>query len=126
MGNLAGTLVGGLLVKDLALDQAEAFWDHIQQNYDQYVDVIPFVSLTPSAEALAQRMAQNLDRQAQGLAEFYTLWEGDRMAGYFLVREKEPAARWAEIGYMLGGGESPQPSAAGSSTSSSNRAWKRS
>lgn len=102
MEALAGTTVGGLLVKDLALDQVGAFWAHIQENRDQYVDVIPFVSRTPDVGALAERVGANLARQAQGLGEFYTLWDDDRMAGYVLVREKELEARWAEIGYMLG------------------------
>ena len=102
MGRLSGTRVNDLELRDLSEDQAEAFFDHVERNRAIYADFIPFVSRTRDLPAMRRTVEQNLARQAQGLAEFYTLWSGERMAGYFLVREKDPDARWAEIGYMLG------------------------
>jgi ribosomal-protein-serine acetyltransferase len=102
MGRLAGVMVDHLVLKDLSLEQAEPFFEHIQANRDAYDDTIPFVSRTHSAETMRENIARNLKRQETGEAELYTLWDGERMAGYFLVREKEPEARWAEIGYMIG------------------------
>lgn len=102
MGRLSGTRIKTLELRDLALDQAEAFIDHVERNRDIYADFIPFVSGTRDLPSMRRKIEQNLEQQAQGIAEFYTLWSGARMAGYFLVREKDPDARWAEIGYMLG------------------------
>jgi ribosomal-protein-serine acetyltransferase len=102
MGRLAGTVVNDLILKDLSLEQAEPFFIHVQENRAIYQDAIPFVSRTHSVEDMRANIARNLQRQAAGLAELYTLWDGERMAGYFLIREKEPEAAWAEIGYMLG------------------------
>ncbi len=102
MGRLVGTDVKGLVLKDLEIDQAEAFFAHIERNREIYVDAIPFVSKTHDVGAMLANIQANLARQAQGIGEFYTLWAGDQMAGYFLVREKDLVAKWAEIGYMLG------------------------
>lgn len=102
MTTLAGTVIDGLVLKGLAADQAEAFFAHIEANRGQYADTIPFVSRTLDVETMRQNILRNLKRQDEGLADLYTLWDGDTMAGYFLVREKEPDARWAEIGYMVG------------------------
>lgn len=102
MGQLSGKAIQGLILKDLSLDQTERFFEHIEENRDVYSDTIPFVSHTHSASEMHENIARNLQRQAEGIAEFYTLWDGERMAGYFLVREKEKEARWAEIGYMIG------------------------
>jgi len=99
---LAGLWVGGLELRPLHLDQLEAFWAHVEADRPSYSDTIPFVSRTPHLEALRQNLVRNLGRQDQGLADFFTLWDGDRMAGYFLVLEKNLEARWAEIGYMVG------------------------
>jgi ribosomal-protein-serine acetyltransferase len=102
MGQLAGTMIQNLVLKDLSLEQAERFFEHIQENRDAYDDTIPFVSRTHTADAMRENIARNLKRQEEGEAELYTLWDGERMAGYFLIREKEREARWAEIGYMIG------------------------
>ncbi len=102
MGRLNGTTINYLVLRDLDVDQAERFFRHIEENRDSYADTIPFVSKTHSVEAMRGLIAQNLRRQAAGTAEFYTLWDGETMAGYFLVREKDKDARWAEIGYMIG------------------------
>lgn len=102
MGRLNGTAIHNLVLSDLEVNQAESFFKHIEENRDSYADTIPFVSKTHSLEAMRGLIAQNLRRQEAGTAEFYTLWDGETMAGYFLVREKENDARWAEIGYMIG------------------------
>ena len=99
---MTGKAIQGLLLKDLAIDQAQNFFDHIQANRSAYLDHIPFVSRTLDVETMRQNIARNVARQEQGLSEFYTLWAPDKMAGYFLIREKDLEARWAEIGYMLG------------------------
>ena len=102
MGNLAGTVIQNLILKDLSMDQADQFFRHIEENRASYTDTIPFVSNTHSAAAMRENIARNIQRQTEGISEFYTLWDNDRMAGYFLVREKDLEARWAEIGYMIG------------------------
>ncbi len=102
MANLNGKLINRLVLKDLHLDQAEAFFAHIEENRDGYSDTIPSVSRTHSVAEMRENIVRNLKRQADGSAEFYTLWDGERMAGFFLVREKDLEARWAEIGYMIG------------------------
>lgn len=102
MGTVAGTTIDGLVLRNLAPGQADAFFRHIEENRDSYSDTIPFVSATRDIEAMRTHIARNLERQATGSAEFYSLWDEDRMAGLFLVREKDLSARWAEIGYMLG------------------------
>ncbi len=102
MGKLAGTVIDGLVLKDLGIEQAEQFFEHVQENRELYSDTIPFVSRTHTVAGMRKNIARNLKRQKEGLAEFYTLWDGERMAGYFLIREKEVEAKWAEIGYMLG------------------------
>lgn len=102
MGKFSGTLIDNLVLKDLSLDQAERFLEHIEANRAIYSDTIPFVSRTHSLEQMREVISSNLKRQETGLSEFYTLWDGERMAGYFLIREIEKEARWAEIGYMIG------------------------
>ena len=102
MGRLTGIVIQNLSMKDLSLEQADRFFEHIQENREAYTDTIPFVSGTRTAAAMREIIARNLKRQAEGEAEFYTLWDEERMAGYFLIREKEKEAKWAEIGYMLG------------------------
>lgn len=102
MGRLAGKEINNLVLKDLSIEQAGCFYAHIQENRASYSDAIPFVSRTHTAAEMRENIARNLSRQEKGEAEFYTLWDKDRMAGYFLVREKEKDAQWAEIGYMLG------------------------
>ena len=102
MARLAGTAFGHLVLKDLNMEQADSFFEHIEENRDAYDDTIPFVSKTHTVAAMREVMARNLRRQAEGIAEFYTLWDGPRLAGYFLVREKNKEAKWAEIGYMIG------------------------
>jgi len=102
MGRLSGKKVKALVLKDLSIDQAEAFFEHIESNRDIYIDTIPFVSKTHDLGSLRADIERNLARQKQGIAEFYTLWSNDRIAGYFLVREKDVDAGWAEIGYLLG------------------------
>ncbi len=102
MGRLAGIVIDHLVLKDLGTDQADRFFEHIQENLEDYSDTIPFVSRTHTAATMREIIARNLQRQAEGESELYTLWDGDRMAGYFLVREKEKEAKWAEIGYMIG------------------------
>ncbi len=102
MGRLSGRKVKDLVLKDLSIDQAEAFFEHIERNRDIYTDTIPFVSKTHDVGSLRANIERNLEQQEQGAAEFYTLWANDSMAGYFLVREKDVEAGWAEIGYMLG------------------------
>lgn len=101
MGRLAGTKLGTLVLRDLSVRQAAAFYEHLDRNRDLYVDFIPFVSKTHDVQSLRRTIERNLRRQRRGLAEFYTLWSRDKMAGYFLIREKDAQARWAEIGYML-------------------------
>lgn len=101
MGRLAGQTYAGLVLTDLALDQADAFLAHINTNRDAFVDAIPFVARTHDVATMRQNIERNLVRQAEGIGEFYTLWDGATMAGYFLVREKNPEALWAEIGYMI-------------------------
>lgn len=102
MGMLNGTQVANLVLRDLAIDQAEAFFDHIEENRDSYQDTIPFVSRTLTCDQMRENITRNLQRQEEGAAEFYTLWDGPQMAGYFLLVARETQARWAEIGYMLG------------------------
>ncbi|MCE1255045.1 MAG: GNAT family N-acetyltransferase [Anaerolineae bacterium] len=102
MGTLAGKRFNNLILKDLNMDQAAFFFEHIQENRDAYDDTIPFVSRTTTLEAMRDVLARNLQRQQEGIAEFYTLWDGERLAGYFLIREKDWDAKWAEIGYMIG------------------------
>ncbi len=102
MGRLAGNVINHLILKDLSLEQAESFLVHIQENRGDYNDTIPFVSRTHSVEEMREVIARNLKRQEEGIAELYTLWDGERMAGFFLVREKDHEAKWAEIGYMIG------------------------
>jgi ribosomal-protein-serine acetyltransferase len=102
MGKLAGTIIDGLVLKDLGIEQAERYFEHVQENRDIYSDTIPYVSRTHTLAEMRENIARNLKRQEDGLSEFYTLWDGERMAGLFLVREKEEEAKWAEIGYMLG------------------------
>ena len=102
MGRLAGKVIDDLVLKDLSLEQAECFFEHIEENRESYTDTIPFVSRTRTAAAMGELIARNLKKQADGEAEFYTLWDKDRMAGYFLIREKDKEAGWAEIGYMIG------------------------
>jgi RimJ/RimL family protein N-acetyltransferase len=102
MGKLTGTVIDGLILKDLSVEQSERFFEHVQENRDIYSDTIPFVSRTHTPAEMRRNIARNLKRQAKGISELYTLWDGERMAGYFLIREKEEEAKWAEIGYMLG------------------------
>ena len=102
MSKLAGTVINNLELKDLSLDQAEAFLKHVNENRAIYSDFIPFVSKTHSLTDMLEVISRALKRQQEGLSEFYTLWDGERMAGYYLIREIEREARWAEIGYMLG------------------------
>lgn len=102
MLNLSGREYGGLQLRVLNEDQAEEFFNHIEMNRSIYSDTIPFVSKTHSSQAMLENIRKNLKRQVKGEAEFYTLWDDSRMAGYFLVREKDIDAKWAEIGYMLG------------------------
>jgi Acetyltransferases, including N-acetylases of ribosomal proteins len=103
MAKLAGTGIDNLILKDLEIEQAERFFEHIEENRALYSDTIPFVSKTHTLAEMREVLARNLKRQRDGLSEFYTLWDGECMAGYFLIREKETEAGWAEIGYMLGG-----------------------
>ncbi|MDF0532915.1 GNAT family N-acetyltransferase [Shewanella yunxiaonensis] len=93
---------GPLALKPLCVQQADAFLVHINDNRDVYEDVIPFVSRTHDLRDMQAVISGNLDRQSQGLGHYYTLWDGDTMAGYLLVREINHDANWAEIGYMLG------------------------
>ncbi|MPM28323.1 putative ribosomal N-acetyltransferase YdaF [bioreactor metagenome] len=102
MTKLNGKNINGLILKDLAPDQAEGFFEHIEANRPRYSDTIPFVSRTHSVEAMRENICRNLKRQEEGISELYTLWDGERMAGYFLIREMEKEAGWAEIGYMIG------------------------
>lgn len=102
MGKLAGTVIDGLVLKDLEIEQAERYFEHVQENRDIYSDTIPSVSKTHTVAEMHENIVRNLKRQKEGLSEFYTLWDGDRMAGLYLIREKEEEAKWAEIGYMLG------------------------
>jgi|GEM_PF-2914716 len=102
MAKLAGASINGLELKDLSLDQAETFLEHVNENRAIYSDFIPFVSKTHSLTDMLEVISRALKRQEEGLSEFYTLWDGERMAGYYLIREIEREARWAEIGYMLG------------------------
>jgi len=102
MGKLAGTVIEGLVLQDLSIGQAERYFEHVQENRDIYTDTIPFVSKTHTLTEMRENIARNLKRQADGLSEFYTLWNDERMAGLYLIREKEEEAKWAEIGYMLG------------------------
>ncbi|MGE4260426.1 GNAT family N-acetyltransferase [Shewanella fodinae] len=91
-----------LMLKPLQQQQAEAFLAHINDNRDIYEEVIPFVSRTHNLAQMQTVISANLTRQSQGEALFYTLWDGEVMAGYLLVREINRDANWAEIGYMLG------------------------
>lgn len=102
MGSLAGTTIHGLMLKDLNIDQTEGFFAHVEENREIYADTIPFVSGVLSVEEMRERISLNLKRVEEGISELYTLWDGARMAGYFLVREKDADAGWAEIGYMIG------------------------
>lgn len=102
MGNLNGTRIGNLILQNLQIEQADRFFEHIQENRDAYIDTIPFVSRATDHAALVKIMARNILRQAAWISDLYTLWNDERMAGYFLVREKDPDAHWAEIGYMIG------------------------
>jgi ribosomal-protein-serine acetyltransferase len=102
MGKLAGTVIEGLVLQDLCIEQAERYFEHVQENRDIYTDTIPYVSKTHTITEMRENIVRNLKRQADGLSEFYTLWDGERMAGLYLIREKEEEAKWAEIGYMLG------------------------
>jgi ribosomal-protein-serine acetyltransferase len=102
MGNLARTEISGLVLRDLSMEQAEKFFEHIQENRERYADTIPFVSRTHTIAQMREVITRNLSQQEAGGAEFYTLWSGERMAGYYLVREKEVEAGWAEIGYVIG------------------------
>jgi ribosomal-protein-serine acetyltransferase len=102
MGHLAGRTYSNLELKDLDVSQAEAFFAHINANREFFVETIPFVSRTHDLETMTKNIERNLARQAEGIGEFYTLWDGNTMAGYFLVREKDFDAGWAEIGYMIG------------------------
>lgn len=102
MYNPFNILIENLILKDLSLDQAERFFEHIEENRAIYSDTIPFVSRTHTLSDMREVLSRNLKRQEEGLSEFYTLWEGERMAGYYLIREIEQDAQWAEIGYMLG------------------------
>jgi len=102
MGRLAGIEISHLVLRDLNIKQADKFFEHIQENREIYEDTIPFVSKTCSVAAMSEVIARNIKRQEEGVAEFYTLWDGDRMAGYFLVRDKDDEAKWAEIGYLIG------------------------
>jgi ribosomal-protein-serine acetyltransferase len=102
MAYLSGKIIQGLELKDLQPDQAQPFFDHIEENRERYLDTIPFVKRTTSIEIMRENITRNLKRQEEGLSEFYTLWDRERMAGYFLIREIEKEAQWAEIGYMIG------------------------
>lgn len=102
MAKLNGININGLILKALAPDQAEGFFEHIEANRARYSDTIPFVSRTHSVEEMRENILRNLKRQDEGVSELYTLWDGERMAGYFLIREMEKEAGWAEIGYMIG------------------------
>lgn len=102
MAGLNNTTINGLILKDLSPDQAEGFFAHLEVNRERYLDAIPFAKRTVSVELMRENIQRNLKRQAEGLSEFYTLWDGERMAGYFLIREMEKEAGWAEIGYMIG------------------------
>lgn len=93
--------IGPLQLKPLTLAQAPAFFTHIEQQRSLYEDTIPFINRTHSLEQLTELLQTSLAKQQRGEALFYTLWHGQQMAGYLLVREIEPQARWAEIGYML-------------------------
>ncbi|KFZ36570.1 hypothetical protein HR45_15670 [Shewanella mangrovi] len=97
-----GMMIGPLQLKALHIQDAAAFFEHIEQNRAIYEDTIPFVSRTHSLEQVAALLNANLAKQQCGEALFYTLWHEQQIAGYLLVREIEPQARWAEIGYMLG------------------------
>jgi len=102
MENLTGMEIKGLVLRDLSLAQAEPFFALIEENRALYSDTIPFVSQTHTVAQMREVIARNLSRQEAGEAELYTLWDGERMAGYYLVREKEKEAGWAEIGYLIG------------------------
>ncbi|QSX32768.1 GNAT family N-acetyltransferase [Shewanella avicenniae] len=102
MALATGLMIGPLTLKPLAMADSAAFWQHIEQNRAIYQDTIPFVSGTHTLGQLEQLLTANLAKQAQNEAQFYGLWHGTEMAGYLLVREINPQARWAEIGYMLG------------------------
>ncbi len=102
MGRLNGTAINNLVLRDLEVDQAESFFKHIEENRDSYEDAIPFVSNTHTIEAMREFIAQNIHKQENGAAEFYTLWDEDCVAGFFVIREKNKEAKWAEIGYMIG------------------------
>lgn len=102
MAGLAGRTYQGLVLRKLEIEQSEAFYHHIEANRTDYAETIPFVSKTYDVATMRANIERNLKRQADGVAEFYTLWAGNRMAGYFLVREKDREAMWAEIGYMIG------------------------
>ena len=97
-----GMMIGPLQLQRLALSQAPAFFDHIEQQRGLYQDTIPFVSRTHTLEQLTDLLRINIEKQQCGEALFYTLWDQQQMAGYVLVREIDTEARWAEIGYMLG------------------------
>ncbi|WP_417760119.1 GNAT family N-acetyltransferase [Shewanella sp.] len=96
------TTIGPLQLTPLTLTQAPAFFAHIEQQRLCYQDTIPFVSRTHTLEQLTELLTTSLGKQQRGEALFYTLWQGQQMAGYLLVREMDLQAKWAEIGYMLG------------------------
>jgi len=101
-GALDGRRFEHLVLKQMAAHQAGAFFRNLEENRSDYTDTIPFVSQTADAAALEARMRANLARQALGVGEFYLLFDGEDCAGYFLIREKDRSAGWAEIGYLLG------------------------
>jgi len=98
---LSGTTGGPLRVESLAVDQTRAFYAFVEKNRDQFIDTIPFVAGIRSERDLRKLVHRNVRREKAGLSLFWTLWAGEAMVGYYLVREFDLIASWAEIGYML-------------------------
>ena len=98
---LETTLKDEITIKMLEMRQSEEMYDFITRNREFFIEWIPFVSKIHSLSDIEVLIKNNLERYVQGIGLYYTLWDREKIIGYFLAREIDNEAKWAEIGYAI-------------------------
>ena len=102
IGNMLETTVQDeITLTGLDMRHAQNMYDFIVRNKAFFIEWIPFVSRIHRLQDMETLIKTNLERSAQGLGLYYTLWDHTTLIGYILARDIDREAKWAEIGYMI-------------------------
>ena len=98
---LSGTMIGMYEIKCLNTSQVNQFYNFIERNRTSFADTMPVANRVISIDTALVELNVIERKNNEGKGYYYALYNDETMIGYFLIREIDKEAEWAEIGYAI-------------------------